>query len=108
MGRFEVSRKRKRSREHVYVSIHYTQQCYWTAQGSFHTTLQLRSTHRGIVPVEEGTQEGRGDGPVQIRLRHLIVEDGVVRELAAGDGYRPFDGPSIDDGIATRGQFCGS
>lgn len=90
-------------RKEKYVSIHAA-----IAQRSFHasyhhTTPQLRSTHRGIVPVEEGTQEGRGDGPVQIRLRHLIVKDGVVRELAAGDGYRPFDGPSIDDGIATRG-----
>jgi hypothetical protein len=69
------------------------------------TARETKLTHRGVVPIEEGPQEGRGDGPVQIGLRHLVVKDGIVRKLATSHRYRSFDGPGIDDGIAPRGKF---
>ena len=62
-------------------------------------------THRGIVPIEEGTQEGRRDGPVQIGLRQALVEHGVVRELPTGDVHGPLDRPGIDDGVPPRRQL---
>ena len=88
--------ERKRNRNNILLNAQRPNSTYPS-----HDT-RLSTTHRSIVPIEEGTQQRRGDGPVQIGLCHLIVKDGVVRELAAGDGYRPLDGPSIDDGIPTR------
>ena len=93
--------ERKRNRNNILLNAQRPNSTYPS-----HDT-RLSTTHRSIVPIEEGTQQRRRDGPVQITLRYLIVKAGIVRKLATRDRYRPLDGPSVDDGIATRGQLRG-
>mmetsp|Transcript_23233 Transcript_23233/g.49686 ORF Transcript_23233/g.49686 Transcript_23233/m.49686 type:complete len:241 (-) Transcript_23233:23-745(-) len=63
--------------------------------------------HGGIVPVQKRIQQRRGHVRVEVTLRHIGVEDGVVGELA----FRQRDGAvervAVHDGVAALGGFLG-